>query len=218
MTDKDTPQDISAIRQDYTMQTLSESDVNVNPITQFEIWFEDALKSKVMEPNAMSLSTVSAANEPSVRIILLKGIQNGKFRFYTNYDSRKGSDIASNPKVSLMFFWTELERQVRIQGVASKMDEEDSEKYFHSRPVGSQIGAMASPQSQVILGREELEEREKNLKEEFKDKTIPKPSHWGGYEVNPSELEFWQGRASRLHDRIRYRQSDSSWKIERLAP
>lgn len=218
MTDKDTTKDISTIRQDYTMETLFESDVNPNPIIQFENWFDNALKSEVLEPNAMSLGTVSSDNAPNVRIVLLKGIEEGKFRFFTNYESQKGDHIAHNPKVSLMFFWPELERQVRIEGVASKLSEVASEEYFHSRPVGSQIGAAASPQSKVISGREELERRESELKKEFEGKIIPKPKHWGGYEVVPYAIEFWQGRKSRLHDRLRYTLLNSSWKIERLAP
>ena len=218
MTDKDTKHDISAIRQDYTLKSLTEDEVDQNPVNQFKIWFNEALKSEVKEPNAMSLGTVTKENKPAVRIVLLKGIENGKFRFFTNYQSQKGEDMANNPNVSLMFFWSELERQVRIEGIVSKVSEEESTAYFHSRPSGSQIGALVSPQSQVISGREELEERQKELTSKYEGKTIPKPTHWGGYEVDASSFEFWQGRSSRLHDRIRYIKKGSEWQIERLAP
>lgn len=218
MTDKDTKRDISAIRQDYTLKSLAEDDVDQNPVHQFEIWFDEAIKSEVKEPNAMSLGTVSEDGKPSIRIVLLKGVENGKFSFFTNYNSQKGGDIAGNPHVSLMFFWPELERQVRIDGIASKLSEEASTAYFHSRPAGSQIGALASPQSQVISGRKELEDREKELTVKYEGKIIPKPAHWGGYQVEASYFEFWQGRSSRLHDRIRYVKNGDDWQIERLAP
>lgn len=218
MRDRESNRDISAIRQEYTLKTLSENDVAEDAVAQFQKWFDEAVNSEVDEPNAMSLATVASDQFPHVRIVLLKEISNGKFRFFTNYDSQKGKDIDANPRVSLMFFWPELERQVRINGFASKIPAEDSDQYFHSRPKGSQIGAHASPQSQVIPDRELLEKAEKELNEYYNGRIIPRPDHWGGYEVEPTTVEFWQGRKSRLHDRIRYTVDGTSWKIDRLAP
>jgi len=218
MTDKDTHKDISSIRQDYALQSLTEKDALKDAIHQFQKWFDEALSSEVREPNAMALGTVSEDNSPSVRIVLLKGIEFGSFRFFTNYNSQKGTHILNNPKVSLMFFWPELERQVRIDGTATKLPADISEAYFHSRPIGSQIGAVVSPQSQVIASRLALEEKENALKKEMDGRIISKPAHWGGYQVQPKTIEFWQGRPSRLHDRLRYTAIDGSWKIQRLAP
>lgn len=207
------------IRKEYSSQTLLEKDVAANPIQQFQKWWDQAIASDILEPNAMTLATASANGLPSARIVLLKGFDEAGFRFFTNYASYKGMQLAENPKACLVFFWKELERQVRITGLVEKLPEQESDNYFHSRPIGSQIGALASPQSQVIENREWLEEEFKKGKEAVHDGTVPRPPHWGGYVVKPVTVEFWQGRVSRLHDRIQYSlQEDGTWKMERLAP
>ena len=208
---------IADIRKEYTLQTLDLDSVKLNAIEQFNTWFAEALNAKIIEPNAMHLATVSAEGKPSGRIVLLKGVDTG-FLFFTNYESRKGKEIAQNQYVSLTFFWAELERQVRIEGKIEKVSKEISDQYFHSRPKGSQIGAMVSPQSQVIADRLLLEQKIEELTEKYKDELPPRPSHWGGYRLLPEIIEFWQGRPSRLHDRIRYTRENHVWKIERLAP
>ena len=218
MADKDTSRDISSIRKDYALKTLSESELSSDPIAQFEQWFGEALNSEVLEPNAMTLATVDQTNAPSARIVLLKGVEEGKFWFFTNYLSTKGRQMAENPHVSLLFFWPELQRQVRVDGVVSKLTAEQSDAYFHSRPVGSRIGAVASPQSDVIPDRRILESRVKELEQKYSDGKVPRPEHWGGYQVKPEKIEFWQGRSSRLHDRFRYTMFQSRWTISRLAP
>jgi pyridoxamine 5'-phosphate oxidase len=210
---------IAEIRKDYTKATLDQTDVNKNPIVQFEKWFYEAIKSQALEPNAMTLSTITEAGKPSARIVLLKGIENNNFLFYTNYQSQKGKELDTNPACALTFFWPELERQVRIEGVCTRVPEATSDTYFKSRPRGSQLGAWASPQSTLIKNRELLEARVKELEKRFEGKeTLPKPKQWGGYAVEPLEIEFWQGRASRLHDRIVYYKTDGAWTIHRLAP
>lgn len=210
---------IADIRKDYTKKELNINAVNSDPILQFKIWFDEAVQAKVLEPNAMTLSTISANGFPSSRIILLKGIEENGFSFYTNYNSRKAKEIAENPKVASNFFWPELERQVRIEGVIEKTSEEVSDIYFKSRPRGSQIGAWASPQSTLIEGRDILQDRFKEIEEQFAGKDVPRPKHWGGYIILPQKIEFWQGRASRLHDRILFTQKkDHSWVVSRLAP
>jgi pyridoxamine 5'-phosphate oxidase len=211
--------DIASIRKDYTKEILDESHVDTDPMVQFDKWFAEAVKAEVPEPNAMTLSTVSASGFPSGRILLLKGITREGFTFYTNYQSSKGRDLAQSGVGALTFFWAELERQVRVQGHVSKVSKEVSEAYFHSRPRGSQIGAWVSPQSSIIKNRQLLEERQQSLEEKFRDESkIPLPKQWGGYLLEPFLVEFWQGRPSRLHDRIIYTQEQGSWKIQRLAP
>lgn len=210
---------ISNLREDYRAQTLNITDVTKEPIQQFEIWFKEALDSAVKEANAMTLATVNSEGQPAARIVLLKGFDKKGFVFYTNYDSKKGIELAQNPNVALVFLWKELERQIRIEGVAKKISVRQSTAYFHSRPKGSQIGAWASPQSQIVESRNQLEKNYEELKEKYKNKLIlPKPTHWGGYVVQPKLIEFWQGRSSRLHDRICYTLQDKKWLIERLAP
>lgn len=210
---------IENLRQDYRLATLSEKDVATYPMNQFEKWFNDALKAQLYEPNAMTLATTSIDRKPSARIVLLKGFSDKGFSFYTNYLSAKGKEIAKNPVVALVFYWPELERQIRIEGTVEKLSKEDSEKYFKTRPKKSQISAIVSPQSQVLENRVELEKKFAETESYYEDKDIPKPSNWGGYIVKPQVIEFWQGRRDRLHDRIVYKKADkNSWKVVRLAP
>lgn len=210
---------IAAIRKEYKQHTLNEADVAANPLAQFNTWWQEATKSEIDEVNAMTLATASADGLPSARIVLLKGYDQNGFVFFTNYNSFKGQQLEENPRACLVFFWKELERQVRITGLIHKVSNEESDTYFHSRPESSRIGAWASPQSQIIESRLELEEKEKELTAAFEGKEIPRPLHWGGYRVQPLIIEFWQGRPSRLHDRIQYTMDDAGgWKIERLAP
>ncbi|HEU4472052.1 MAG TPA: pyridoxamine 5'-phosphate oxidase [Flavisolibacter sp.] len=210
---------IADLRQDYSSLSLLETDVAANPIEQFSKWWAQALDSHIHEPNAMTLATASADGMPAARIVLLKDYNPQGFVFFTNYKSYKAMHLEENPKACLVFFWKELERQVRITGLVAKLDAKESDAYFLSRPKGSQLGAWASPQSSVIEGRGWLDEEYQRVSEEFKDKELRRPEHWGGYLVKPVIMEFWQGRPSRLHDRIQYSmQTDGSWKIERLAP
>ncbi|MCQ6959427.1 pyridoxamine 5'-phosphate oxidase [Mucilaginibacter aquariorum] len=211
--------DIENLRQDYNAASLNETDVDANPMRQFDKWFNEAINFKVHEPNAMTLATATHDGRPSARIVLLKGFNDEGFKFYTNYLSRKGKEISKNPLGALVFHWGDMERQIRIEGTIDKLDRDYSDKYFHSRPKLSQIGAVASPQSQEITSREELEQRMAQLEIEYADSTVPKPSFWGGYVLRPRLIEFWQGRSSRLHDRIVYKKTDNkNWKIVRLAP
>jgi pyridoxamine 5'-phosphate oxidase len=210
---------IADIRKDYILSSLSESDVEKDPMVQFERWWAEALNSDISEVNAMTLATASAEGVPSARIVLLKGFDKDGFIFFTNYDSFKGKDLLENPRACLVFFWKELERQVRITGIVNKLDDAANDEYYYSRPTGSQIGAIASPQSHVIENREWLENRVNELLNEFSNKKITRPTNWGGYIVQPVSVEFWQGRESRLHDRIQYTlQEGGNWMIERLAP
>ncbi|HYK55368.1 MAG TPA: pyridoxamine 5'-phosphate oxidase [Flavisolibacter sp.] len=211
---------IADLRQDYSSQSLLETDVAPDPIVQFDKWWQQALASEIMEPNAMTLATASSDGMPSARIVLLKGFDQSGFVFFTNYKSYKGMQLEENPKACLVFFWKELERQVRIVGIVKKLSEKDSDEYFHSRPIGSRLGAWASPQSQVIESRNWLDNHYLEVASQFKEEEkIQRPPHWGGYIVQPVIIEFWQGRPSRLHDRMQYTlQENGSWKIERLAP
>ncbi len=209
--------DISDLRENYTLKSLDLKDLHADPMQQFKAWFEEAVAAKLPEPNAVNLSTV-VANKPSSRIVLLKDLQENGFIFFSNYDSNKGKAMEENPFVSLTFLWIELERQVRIEGKVQKMPDSYSVPYFHSRPRTSQLGAWVSPQSQIIPNREFLEEEFLRVSAHFEGKEIPKPDNWGGYLVVPEMIEFWQGRPSRLHDRLRYTHKNNIWEIERLAP
>lgn len=210
---------IAGIRKEYQLQSLLETEVADNPFKQFNNWWDDALKSKIDEVNAMTLATVDPDGIPSARIVLLKGFDEQGFVFFTNYNSRKANDLARNNRACLVFFWKELERQVRISGIAEKISTEENIVYFNSRPDGSKIGAWASPQSLVVAGKAWLKETFDYYRERFKHGEIPKPPHWGGYRIKPFKVEFWQGRPNRLHDRIQYTlQKDGIWKIGRLAP
>ena len=209
---------IANLRREYAKQALDEQSVAAEPLAQFRIWFDAALASGIVEPNAMVLSTADADGRPSARVVLLKDIDDRGLSFYTNYNSRKADDIAANPRVSLTFWWQELERQVRVEGRAEQLAEAESDLYFASRPRGSRLGAWASPQSAVVASREELEHALEEVETRFGDGDVARPPHWGGYRVVPDVVEFWQGRPARLHDRIRYRRSSDKWLIERLAP
>lgn len=210
---------IADIRKDYRLQTLDEAEVAVDPIQQFGVWWQEALQSEIVEVNAMTLATANEQGIPSARIVLLKGFDERGFVFFSNYESQKAGDLQVNPLASLVFFWKELERQVRISGRVEKVTELESDQYFQSRPEGSRIGAWASPQSTVITSREVIEEKVAALQASFEGKEIPRPLHWGGYRVLPVKIEFWQGRSNRLHDRIQYSlQANGHWIIERLAP
>ena len=210
---------LAELRKEYSKATLDLTNVANEPIHQFTKWFDEAIKAKVLEPNAMSLATVSNDNRPSCRIVLLKGIEENKFLFYTNYQSHKGKELENNPVCALTFFWPELERQVRIEGIASRVGEDQSIEYFQSRPLGAQISAWASPQSSIIENRTILEERVKQIEKRFEgNKALPRPQQWGGYAVEPHMIEFWQGRENRLHDRLEYLRVEGSWNIHRLAP
>ena len=207
---------VADLRQTYDKGVLLESQAAASPFDQFTLWFDQALAAAVPEPNAMTLATVDASGQPSARTVLIKNFDARGFVFFTNYDSRKGHDLAAEPRASLLFFWQPLERQVRIEGTVEKVSEAESDAYYESRPVGSRLGAWASPQSQPTT-REALEANEQLYRERFGDDP-PRPPHWGGYRLVPHALEFWQGRPSRLHDRLRYRLTDGQWVIERLAP
>lgn len=207
------------LRKEYMQRGLDESDVDADPFRQFATWFDEARAASPVEPNAMALATVGADGRPSLRMVLLKGADERGFVFYTNYESRKGRELADTPWAALTFFWPEMERQIRIEGRVEPVSAEESDAYFHSRPVGSQLSASASHQSEVIAGREELEQRVAALSAQYHDQEIPRPENWGGFRVIPDAIEFWQGRANRLHDRLRYRLlASGGWQIERLSP
>lgn len=211
--------DIADIRTDYQLAALDESTVGDDPILFFTRWFIECQKADVDEVNAMTLATVDSENRADARIVLLKGLEEGQFIFFTNYNSAKGKDIANNPNVCLVFFWKELERQVRIHGTATRIPAKDSDEYFHSRPEASQVGAWASPQSQTIPDRDILQRNYNRYEQEYAGKKVPRPEHWGGYAVKPASIEFWQGRSSRMHDRILFTtDKNGQWTKSRLAP
>jgi pyridoxamine 5'-phosphate oxidase len=209
---------LAELRKNYSLGSLDEADVDHNPIRQFKTWFAQALDAQLPEPNTMTLATVDGRGRPSARIVLIKGVDERGFTFFTNYDSRKGRELAENPHAALLFYWIELERQVRIEGVVAKTGADESDAYFASRPASSRIGAWASEQSQVIESRAVLEAREREFSERFGAEP-PRPPNWGGYRLVPDAIEFWQGRPSRLHDRLRYtRTANGDWQIARLSP
>jgi pyridoxamine 5'-phosphate oxidase len=208
---------LADLRKDYRLKRLHEGDLEQDPTDQFKAWLDEALGAQVLEPNAMTLATVSAAGRPSARTVLLKGLDEAGFVFHTNYQSRKAAELEANPYAALVFTWLELERQVRVEGAVSKISREASEAYFRNRPRGSQLGAWVSRQSSVIAGYEVLEEALAALERRFPDE-VPLPPFWGGYRLKPDAVEFWQGRPNRLHDRLRYERQDEGWEIRRLAP
>jgi pyridoxamine 5'-phosphate oxidase len=208
---------LADLRKSYMKGSLSEEDVQANPIDQFNIWFDQARHAELPEPNAMTVASVDANGKPSARVVLIKEVTQAGFVFFTNYESRKGQALIVNPHAALLFFWPELERQVRVEGSVEKLSDQESDDYFHSRPLDSRIGAWASPQSRVIKGRTELVTKAAEYALKFA-LNPPRPPHWGGFRVKPEALEFWQGRPSRLHDRIQYIKENDDWKIQRLAP
>ena len=215
---KDVVNYLNEIRRDFSGKPLIEGTVHENPIEQYAIWLEEAVDAQLLDPCAMSLTTVSAEGQPSTRIVYMREIKTDGFVFYTNYKSEKGKNMEVNNKVALNFFWGELERQVRVEGVVEKLSEADSDAYFDQRPRESQIGAWASSQSEKISDRKQLEEQVKFFTEKFDGDKVPRPLHWGGYLVKPNKIEFWQGRPSRLHDRIIYLKDGSDWKQSRMSP
>jgi pyridoxamine 5'-phosphate oxidase len=210
--------DVADLRKEYTRAGLSESDVSPDPIEQFRRWFDEALAADLHEPNAMTVATATPDGAPSARVVLLKGFDDRGFVFYTNYEGRKGRELEENPRVALLFYWGELERQVRIEGAASRTGEEESDAYYASRPRGSRLGALASRQSSEIGSREQLEDRLAGLEREYEGWDVPRPPYWGGYRVEPESFEFWQGRENRLHDRLAYHRDHGAWEIQRLQP
>jgi pyridoxamine 5'-phosphate oxidase len=210
--------DASNFRREYTSAGLEKADVDHDPVVQFHTWFQNAIDAGLHEPNAMILATATTDGRPSARTVLLKGYDEWGFVFYTNYEGRKAGELETNPRCALLFYWGELERQVRVEGIVSRISEQESDEYFASRPRGSQLGAWASQQSRVVDGRRSLEQKLHSLQAEYEDREVPRPPFWGGYRVEPEEIEFWQGRESRLHDRLVYRREDGAWRIERLQP
>ena len=209
---------VADLRRDYDRGSLDEAAMAFDPVDQFAAWFEEAKHLGFYEPNAMALATATADGAPSLRTVLLKAFDHRGFVFYTNFESRKGMELATNPNAALLFWWDRLERQVRIEGKADLISDGESDSYFASRPRASQIGAWTSPQSQLIGSRETLEEREAELQTKFSGAVVPRPAFWGGVRVRPSSIEFWQGRRGRLHDRLRYLRTQDAWRLERLAP
>lgn len=210
---------IADIRKDYTLEELNEIEVDPNPVIQFQKWFDQACSVDIPEPNAMTIATVNSEGKPSARMVLLKDYDRKGFVFYTNYNSRKGQELIANPHAAIVFWWAQLERQVRITGSVEKISAQESDEYFHSRPFNSRLGAWTSNQSEIVSSREILELRLQKLQAEYQNSEVPRPEHWGGFRVIPAEIEFWQGRSSRLHDRLLYTLCDyDTWKIERLSP
>jgi pyridoxamine 5'-phosphate oxidase len=209
---------LAALRLDYRLASLQEEDTYDDPLLQFQKWFNEAMAAEIEDVNAMALASVDTDGKPHNRFVLLKGLEEGQFIFFTNYNSHKGTDLAANPHVAATFYWVPLQRQLRIEGHAEKISFEASEAYFHQRPRSSQLGAWASHQSEVTLHRNELEERYAALEKQYENQTIPCPPHWGGYAIKPTHLEFWQGRSSRMHDRIAYTLENGVWMKQRLNP
>ena len=210
--------EVADLREEYTKAGLDESDLDPNPIEQFRRWFEEALNAGLHEPNAMTLATATPDGKPSARVVLLKGYDERGFVFYTNFEGRKGRELDENPRCALLFYWGELERQVRIEGRASRVPDGEADAYFASRPRGSQLGAWASAQSREVEGREVLEDRLRKLEAEYEGREVPRPPFWGGYRVEPDVFEFWQGRENRLHDRLAYGREGGMWRVSRLQP
>lgn len=212
------PERVAQMRRDYAREKLNQSGVEEDPIEQFGIWFQQALSADLLDPNAMTLSTATAEGRPSSRIVLLKGFDKKGFRFYTNYGSRKARELEENPQAALCFYWPRLERQVRIEGRVQRLNREESASYFRERPRLSQLGAWASKQSSKVSSREALIEQFEKIKKRFEDKEVPLPDFWGGFLLEPSRIEFWQGRRGRMHDRICYEKEEETWTHYRLAP
>jgi pyridoxamine 5'-phosphate oxidase len=210
--------DIAALREEYSQRHLRRADLDPDPIAQFNRWLGEAVAARIKDPNAMSLATVNAAGQPSVRIVLLKGVAERGFLFFTNYGSRKAADLALNSRAGLNFFWPDLERQVGIEGTVEKASREEAERYFHTRPVASQLGAWASRQSQIVPSRDWLEEKFNGVAADCAGKEVPLPDFWGGYWLAPASIEFWQGGPGRIHDRLKYSLDGSGWRIDRLSP
>jgi len=209
---------VADLRREYKLRALTESEALADPIAQFAVWFDEAIKSEIVDVNAMAVATASGDGAPSVRTLLLKDFSEHGFVFFTNYESAKGHDLAANPRAELLFFWKELERQIRISGKVTMVSREESDAYFHSRPLDSQIGVWASPQSREVADRSALEQEFEAARKRYANQTVPLPDYWGGYRVAPERLEFWQGRAGRLHDRLLYVKSPAGWTRTRLAP
>jgi len=210
--------DAADLRKEYTRAGLTESDISPDPIEQFRRWFDAALAAHLHEPNAMTVATATPEGHPSARVVLLKGFDERGFVFYTNYEGRKAGDLENNPRCALLFYWGELERQVRVEGSANRVSGEESDAYYASRPRGSRLGALVSEQSRSVEDRGVLEDRLRDLEEEYEGREVPRPPYWGGYRVAPETIEFWQGRENRLHDRLIYHRDNGAWKIERLQP